>query len=197
MAHIRAVGEVVGAEAAHEELKQKRRFVRGASGGIELCFVRVLQRSQFLADELECLAPAHGLITIGARVVAHRLGQPPLFLEPMVALESELAHGIRLEQLVRDALAGELERDRFGAVLAELEAARVLRVGPRAAGTIEAVGLIHRQQCLRAFEDDALLAQCLRDRLQRAPPAGGRIVRLEGRGRFVLGRGTCEEGEFK
>ena len=50
------------------------------------------------------------------------------------------------------------------------------RVWPRAARTVEAVRLIHRQQRLRAFERDALLTQRPRGRPQGTPTAGGGVV---------------------
>ena len=46
VAHVGAVGEIVGAELAHEELIEERGLVRGAAGGVELRHVRIGQRAQ-------------------------------------------------------------------------------------------------------------------------------------------------------
>ena len=116
---------------------------------------------------------------VGRRIVAHRLGQPPLLLQPVVALLFQFADGMGRKELARHAALGQLEGDGLGAILAELERARMSRIGPGAAGAVEAVRLVHRQQRLGAFQRDALLAQRSRGGLQRAPAAGGRIVRGE------------------
>ena len=44
VAHVRAIGKVVRAEAAHEQLIQERRLVGGAAGGVEFGLVRIVQR---------------------------------------------------------------------------------------------------------------------------------------------------------
>ena len=49
MTHVRAVGQIVCPELAHEELIKKRRFVAGAAGGVEDRFVRRSERIQFAA----------------------------------------------------------------------------------------------------------------------------------------------------
>ena len=43
VAHVRAIGEIVRAEAAREQLVHERRLVRGASRGVELGLVRVVE----------------------------------------------------------------------------------------------------------------------------------------------------------
>ena len=118
---------------------------------------------------------------VGRGIVAHRLSQPPLLLQPVVALLLELANGMRREELACDAPLCQLESDSFRAVFAKLEGAGVPRIGPGAAGAVEPVRLVHRQQRSRALERDALFAQHHRGRVQGTPATGGGVVRLENR----------------
>ena len=50
MAHVRAVGQVVGSELSHKELIKKRGFVAGAAGSVKDRFVRRSQRIQFICN---------------------------------------------------------------------------------------------------------------------------------------------------
>src|ERR1700756_4730388 len=71
------------------------------------------------------------------------------------------------------------------------------RIWPCTTRAIEAFGLVHRQQCPRTFELDALLAQCPRSRAQCAPTAGRRVIRCKNR-RFrskVIGHGRALSNE--
>ncbi len=69
VAHVGAVGEVVGAVGAHEELKQKGGFVRTAAGGVELGHIRVGQGVQVPGDRFERLVPADGAIGVAFAVI--------------------------------------------------------------------------------------------------------------------------------
>ncbi|KAG1272289.1 hypothetical protein G6F64_015526 [Rhizopus arrhizus] len=86
---------------------------------------------------------------------------------------------MRGEEFRRDALFGGFPRDRFRAVLAELEGGRVGLVGPRAAGAIEAVGLVGAQQQHGRFGQAHLVGHRLGGRLERAPAACGRVVTMD------------------
>ena len=59
----------------------------------------------------------------------------------------------------------------LGAVLAELEARRMVAVWPGAARAVEAVGLVGRQQGARALERDVVAQQRVLHAAQRAPAA--------------------------
>src|SRR3546814_10337656 len=80
------------------------------------------------------------------RVQSHRVGEPALVLEPVVAVARQLGDGVPGEQLRRGAVLRRFGGDCLGAVLAELEGGRVVAVGPGAARAVEAVGLVGRQQ---------------------------------------------------
>ena len=80
-----------------------------------------------------------------------------MLLEQIVALLLQLSDGVGCEELARYPTLRQLVGHCLGTVLAELEGARVARIGPGAAGTVEALWLVHRQERFRALEDDALV----------------------------------------
>ena len=55
--HVGTVGEVVGAEHAHEQLIEECSFVTGAAGRIEERFVWGFQRFQFIGNHREGVCP--------------------------------------------------------------------------------------------------------------------------------------------
>jgi len=116
---------------------------------------------------------------ISLRIIPHRLREPPLLLQPVVALLFQFADAVGGEEFADNAAFRELECHGLGAVLAELERACVLRVGPRATGTVEAVRLVHRQQRLRTLQRDALLAQRLCRCPQGTPATCGSVIGRE------------------
>ncbi|MCY1458346.1 hypothetical protein D9M71_757200 [compost metagenome] len=59
VAHVRAVGEVVGAVGADEQLVEERRLVAGPAGGIELGLIGTFQLVQVLGDQGEGVVPAN------------------------------------------------------------------------------------------------------------------------------------------
>ena len=73
MAHVRAVGKVIGAVLAGKQLKQPRRFIGGPSGGVEFNFIR-LQAAKDLADTGEGRLPRHRSQRIAGAVVDQRMG---------------------------------------------------------------------------------------------------------------------------
>ena len=173
VAHVRTIGKVVRAKAAREQLVHERRLVRGASRGVEFGLVRVIEGVELAADQCERLIPIDRHIMVGRGIVAHRLGQTPLLLQPVVAFLFQLTDSVGREELARHAAFGQLPGDGLGAILAELERAGMSRIGPGATGTVKAIRLVHRQQCPGAFELDALLAQRSGGGVQRPqPPAG-------------------------
>ncbi|KAG1251285.1 hypothetical protein G6F68_012349 [Rhizopus microsporus] len=176
VAHVRAVREIVGAELAHEDRVQERRFVGRAAGGIELGLVRAVQRLQVAADQREGIVPAARHIVIGGRVVAHRLGQPALHLQPVVGLRHQLGDGVLRKQLTTGTELGGFPGQRLGAVLAEFQLPALVGIGKRTARALEAARLVHRQQRLRALADHALLQQHLGGGAG-GTPATGRLVR--------------------
>ncbi len=124
-------------------------------------------------DERERRIPFDGDIPVRVDIVDHRVRQATLVLEPEVTLLHQLGNGVALEELGSGATRGRFRRDGFNAVLAELEGRGVIAIRPRAARTVEAVGLICGQQRPRAFHRNVVLQQRVLDAAQAPqPPAG-------------------------
>src|ERR1700733_4294135 len=97
--HVRAIGKVICAEAPHEDLVEKRRFVRSAARRIEVRPVGALQRPKMRADHCESVVPAGRLIVICRAVVAHRLRQASLLFQPVIALPFQFADRVGRKEL--------------------------------------------------------------------------------------------------
>ena len=62
VAHVAAIGQVVGAVVAHEELIEIGRLIARPTAGVEDGLVRRWQRSQLVTHHAESLVPADGFI---------------------------------------------------------------------------------------------------------------------------------------
>jgi hypothetical protein len=87
VAHVGAVGQVVGAELADEELIKKGGLVRGAPGGVEGRLVGARERAQRGGDGAEGFVPTDGLVVRRAAAQNHRVREAALLAEPVVGLE--------------------------------------------------------------------------------------------------------------
>src|SRR3546814_129789 len=85
MAHVGAVGEIVGAVRPNHQLIQEGRFVGGSTGAIEFSLVRTIQSAQAIADAGEGLIPREGHEAIRASVIAQGMCQASRILQRMVA----------------------------------------------------------------------------------------------------------------
>ena len=86
-----------------------------------------------------------------APALDHRVGQPPLRLEPVVGAPEQVLERVLLEKRWGDAPLGPLGHRRFGAVLAELKGCSLprRRVRPGAARAVKAVGqLMRARSCI-------------------------------------------------
>ncbi len=173
MAHVRTVGEVVGAVGAHEQLEQKRRLVRRPAGGVELGHVGIGQGVKRRGDTLERRVPADGDIGIGGRIIDHRVGQPTEIFDIVVVPGQKLGHRVAREDLGRGALLRGFPGDGLGAVLAEFEGRGVFGIRPGATRAVEAVGLVFAQQGFPGGHGVHLGAHGLGHGLERVPAAGG------------------------
>ncbi|MNX93249.1 hypothetical protein D3C86_1254260 [compost metagenome] len=176
VAHVGAIGEIVGAVGPHEQLIEKRRFVAGAARGVELGLVRRFQRIEMPGDQRERVVPRGLDVTVGGRVIAHRVGQSALILQPVIALFGQRRHAVFVEERRVDQTAGGLPVNGFGAVFAELDHAVFRRLAPGATRAVEAavlVGLEHRTDVLQGvFTAQPVLGNSD----QRAPTSGGTFV---------------------
>ena len=121
VAHVGAIGEVVGAVLAHKQLVQERRLVAGAPGGVERGLVRVRQSVEVFGDQAEGVVPADGAVVVGLRVVDHGLGQAAVVFQGKVALQSQFGHAVLRKKVARNPACGGFRRYGFGAVFAKLE----------------------------------------------------------------------------
>ena len=178
MAHVRAIGKVVGAVGTNKQLIQIGRFVTGPARGIELGLIRRFQLFEVLGDQGKGIVPTGFDITIQRSVVAHRVRQTPLVFKPVVTLRRQRRHGVLIEKRRVDQAPGGFPVDRFGTVLAKLDQAAFLRLAPcttRAVETAILVGLEHRADVLeRVFTAQPVF----RHRNQRAPTCGRPLVRF-------------------
>jgi hypothetical protein len=70
VAHVRAIGEVIGPVQPHEQLEQEGSFVRAASRGVEFRLVRVRHGGKASANFAHRLVPAHDFVVIGGGIIA-------------------------------------------------------------------------------------------------------------------------------
>ncbi|MCY1217686.1 hypothetical protein D9M72_296070 [compost metagenome] len=169
VAHVRAVGEIVGAEGADEQLVQVRRLVAGAAGGVELGLVRAFQVAQVAGHQGEGVLPADRHVVVGLAVVAHGMGQAALVFEPVVALLAQLADAVAGEEGGVHPAFGGFPVDRLGAVLAELDAAVLGGIAPGASGAVEAAILVGLEQGAEVLERLFAVQPEAGDAFQRAP----------------------------
>ncbi|MND40993.1 hypothetical protein D3C80_317420 [compost metagenome] len=187
VAHVRAVGEVVGAVGAHEQLIEVRRFVTRPARGVELGLIGARQAVQMPGDQGECVVPTDRLVAISLGVVAHRLGQAALVFEPIVTLFQQRSDAVFGEEFGIDTAFGRFPVHRLGAVLAEHHHALFRRIAPGATRAVEAtvlVGLEHDAQVLQRV----VAGQPGLGHADQCPPATGRaFVGLEARDGFLVG----------
>ena len=105
VAHVRAVGEVVRAEHAPEELIEERGLVARAARGVEDRAVGIGEGGEALARDPERVVPRDRLVAVGALAPDHRVGEPPLRLEPVVGSAAQLGDRVGREERGVDALA--------------------------------------------------------------------------------------------
>jgi len=145
VAHVGAIGEIVGAEGAGEELPEEGGFVAGAAGGVENGLVGGGEGFQFGRDELKGVGPGNRFVVRGAGAEHDGFGEAAGVAEPVVGFLGELSDGVRAEKVGADVFVGGLVGDGFETVLAKFgDAAFAVRIGPGAGLAVEAGGLVDR-----------------------------------------------------
>jgi hypothetical protein len=188
---VRAVGQVVGAVLAHEELVEERGLVARAARGVEDGFVRRAERAQRFADALEREVPRDRHEAVRPGSADHRLGEPAVRFELAVRQAPQRRQGVREEDLAPDALLRRLVGHGFRAVLAELDPPVLRRFGPRAAGAIEALRLVHAAQRRNRTREPGL--PCVLRGAQDRADAAGRFVFALGHRAILLRLGGATE----
>ena len=173
--HIRAVGEVVGAVFTGKQLEQIRRFVRGASGGIELDLVR-LEPAQYFADALKRRVPVDGAEGVTRPIIAQGVRESTVAFQLKVRFCQQRGDAVFSQKRGGDAFARCFPGHRFGTVFAELERRFVFFIRPRAARAVKAVRLVGAQQRRRGVKGIHLGAYRNGRCFQCAPAAGRAVI---------------------
>ena len=168
VAHVGAVGEVVGAHQPPVQLPQKGCFVGRAPRGVEFDALGI-ERSDRGSDLPDGGCPVDRLIPVRFGIVAQRMGQPALVLQLMVTPALQFLDRMLGEKVGARALCGGLPGDGLGAVLAIFGGMRSLGIGPGAAWTIKASRLVHVQQRAVALDQDLLPRELAFGGVERSP----------------------------
>lgn len=131
--------------------------------------MRTLKRRQVAGNNREDFVPLERHISVGGRVVSHRLRQATLHFQPVVRLRHQVRYCVLFKELPGDPSLGRLKCQCLNAVLAKLQCLPAIRIRESTTWIFEATWLIHRKQCARPFGDDALLEQRFGSRRYSAP----------------------------
>ena len=172
MAHVGAVGEVVGTVRAGKQLPHERGFQRGAARGVEDHAVG-RQGAQLRADLAVGLLPFHSLVMTAGGVEAQRMGQAPVALQVVVAPVAQFADRVPSEEIRPGLLGRQLPGRGLGAVLAKLQRVGIAGLGPGAADTGKAIRLVLLEQGQRGLGEGLLAPENVHHRERRAPASGG------------------------
>jgi hypothetical protein len=143
--HVGAVGQIVVAVHACEQAVHVGGFQRGAAGGVEDDFFRIVTFQQ-MADFLEGLVPGDRDVVALPGFDAHRLGEAAGLFQVIIRPGEQFGHGMLGEEFGRGAAGGNFPGRGFGAVLTIFENMRGGRLGPGAADAGETVVLVLPQQ---------------------------------------------------
>jgi hypothetical protein len=145
VAHVGAVGEVVGAISAHKQLVHKCGLVACAAGGIKCGFIRGGQFLELSADLFEGIHPGDGGVVAAAMGEVHRLCDAAGLAKLIILPAGQLLDTVMQEKIGCDTLFCGLLSEGLGTVFTIFAEARpvAVRVGPGASAAIEAVFLIH------------------------------------------------------
>ncbi len=186
VAHVGAVGQVVGAETADQQLIAERGLVAGASRGVEDGLIGAVQGGEVVGDQPVGGIPADRPVVVVAGAQHHRVGKPALLAQPVFGFRRQLADRVPGKELRGDRALGGLLGDGLGAVLAELgQLASAVFFRPGAAGTIEAGALVHPSQRRRGAQRAHLLQSSLH-RHQHRTHAGRLVLARRDRYRMLV-----------
>ena len=181
VAHVGAVGQVVGPVHARHQLPHVAGLKRRPAADVEDGLVGIAaQRPQLAPDLLEGAFPRDLFVLVGFGVPPHRVGQPPRLLQIVVEPGLKLRQGVLVEEGLVGAVLGGLPGGGLDAVLAHLQRVRLGRFAPGAGHAHVAVVLVLTQHRLRTADRQLLAHQDLGDRFRRAVAAGRALVSLDG-----------------
>ncbi len=180
VAHVGTVRQVVGAVQARQQAIHVGRLQRRTPGHVEHHLVGIVHGLEFGADLGEGAVPADRLIMVAGCIVAQRMGQPALLFQVEVAPVEQLADAVPGEEFRAATQRGVFPCRGLGAVLAERQRPRGVRLGPGAADAGEAVdGFVLLEQQADAGRRDAFTQQDVGDGVGRSPATGRCTVGFE------------------
>ena len=146
MAHVGTVGQVVGAELAHEKLVEEGGFVARPTGRVEDGFVWSGAGVEVLGHEFERFVPTDGAVVGGIGIQYHRFSEATCVVEVEVGKVRQFLNGVSGKELPVGAFLGDFSGDGLGAIFAKFETRSfAIGIGPGAAGAIEATFLVSPQ----------------------------------------------------
>ena len=147
VAHVRAVGQVVRAERPHEQLVEERGLVARAARRVEDGAVGRGEAVQLGGDEVEGVVPRDRLVVVGAGWAVHRLGEPALLAQPVVAALGQLGRPGARRRTPRSTRRVVASSATALAPFSQNSKRDVLcGLGPRAARAVEALLLVEPEQ---------------------------------------------------
>jgi hypothetical protein len=133
VAHVRAVGQVVRAEGAHEQLVEERRLVARAARRCRRPPRRATPARAARRRSARTRRPTRSARSASPPGAAHRLGEAALLAEPVVGRSARARRRVGGEELGVDARARGLLGDAFAPFSQNSAWAALSGLGPRAA----------------------------------------------------------------
>lgn len=103
MAHVAAVGQVVGAEGPGEELQEKSGLIADPARRVEDRLIGRVQCLQLFGQQSQGVVPADRLVVIRIGPLDHRLGEPALLIEPQIGPPAQFGDRVPAEEAGSDA----------------------------------------------------------------------------------------------
>src|SRR5258705_1334783 len=151
MAHIRAVGQIVGAELTCKELKQEGGFISRFARGVEGGFVGRSKITEFRGEKIYSGIPGDWLVVRRALMLYHGFGKTTLLIQPVVGTSRQVRNRVFPKEIASNSLVREFVRDGLCSVFTKLEDFPLLvRTRPGAALAIESFFVINVDQCARS-----------------------------------------------
>ena len=148
VAHVGAVGQVVGAVRPYEQLVAEGRLVGGTARGVEDRLIRTRQGVELIGDQPKCRIPLDGLVVRRSGLLDHGMGDPALLPEPVLAVPVQVGDAVAGEEFRRRPGLRGFFRNGLGAAFTELSRVPMtrFRIRPGTAHAVETFGLIELEQ---------------------------------------------------
>ena len=121
MAHVGAIGEIVGAIKAYEQLIEISSFVAGPAGCVKLGLIGGLQAFKDVPNFGKGIFPRDGQIGVAWCVIAHRVGQSSVEFELIIGKLAQFGNRMFGKECRCGALLRCFPRYGFDTVFAKLK----------------------------------------------------------------------------